>query len=156
MTDPIIHWPDEQAEQVQAARGRLEVAAPALAERPREEVVTVLGRVLDRFRDPRSDWHIALRDGSVENAAFSREMVSAGLELALSDWSGEALAALVARELDQPYLAMGRQIAPFPLTSVILAGAIPMPNLLASMLPLLVGSPALIKSASLDPLTPVL
>lgn len=156
MSDPIIHWPDEQAEQVEAARGRLEVAGPQLADRPRDEVVAILGQVLERFRNPSSQWHADLRDGTIEHGGFSREMVDAGLELALSGWTGEALAALVARELDQPLVAMGRRLAPFPATSVIPAGAIPMPNLLAGMLPLLLGSPVLIKPAARDPLTPVL
>jgi hypothetical protein len=41
----------------------------------------------------------------------------------------------------------------FPLTSVLLAGSIPMPTLLSLLLPLLLGSPVLAKPAARDPVT---
>lgn len=156
MSNPTIHWPDARAEQLQAARGRLEVAAQGLAARHREDVVRPLGQLLERFRDPESRWHQALIDGTVEQAGFSRETVSAGLKLGLANWSAEALAEMVQREFPTENKVGGRKLVPFPMTSVVLAGAIPMPNLLASMMPLLVGSPALIKPAARDALTPVL
>jgi len=51
------------------------------------------------------------------------------------------------------YPRRGATACGFPLTSVLLAGSIPMPTLLSLLLPLVLGSPVLAKPASRDPVT---
>jgi Acyl-CoA reductase (LuxC) len=81
--------------------------------------------------------------------------VRAGLAHALRDWTGDALHAVVQRELG--HAGVGTRectlAAGFETTSVLLAGALPTPTLLAILAPLAVGSPVLVRTASGDPLT---
>ncbi|MAI79817.1 MAG: hypothetical protein CL917_12805 [Deltaproteobacteria bacterium] len=156
MSQPIIHWPDASSEQVRAARGRLEVAAALLSQRPRREIVGILGQALDQIRDPNSAWGTELAEATVQASKFSAQNVSAGLDLGLKEWRSSALSSLVAREIDHVEAESSSLLSPYAVTSVVLAGTIPMPNLLQSMLPLALGSTALIKPSSQDPLTPLL
>jgi hypothetical protein len=103
--------------------------------------------VLDGFRDPHSPWRAELEASLPEATGFSHENVREGLTRALADWSGDALRALVARELDD-----GRAEG-FACTAVLLAGSIPMPTLLSLLAPLVLRSPVLAKCASRDPVT---
>ncbi len=149
MTELTIHWPDEAAERVAAARGRLEVAAPELARRTLEERTRVLGAVLTRWRDPASPERRALLEAHPAASGFSRETLEAGLALGLEPLTAQALEALVEREL-APALAAGLRLRPFATTSVLLAGAIPMPALLQIVLSLVAGSPVLVRPSARD------
>ncbi|MEE3325766.1 MAG: hypothetical protein VX252_00350, partial [Myxococcota bacterium] len=142
--------------EIQTARSRLEEAAQTLRKRPRQDLIAALGELLDRFQDGESSWHEALLAKTVKTSGFSRATVAAGLELALKDWTHSSLTAMVEQELG----SLSRNTGPPPsgcsVTSLILAGVIPMPNLLNTLLPLLVGSPVLVKPSSRDPHTPEL
>ncbi len=156
MSKLTIQWPDAHAEQVEAAKGRLDVARRRLVARSPEGILSVLRTVFDQWRDPDSKWRQRLMAEFPARSGFSPEGVRAGLDLALEHWTGDALAAAVEAELKPGHAGSPHRISPFSMTSVLLGGAIPMPSLLASVLPLCVQSPALVKSASRDPVTPVL
>ena len=154
MTKLTIQWPDADAERVEAAKGRLDVARRRLVARSREGILAVLGTVFDQWRDPGSKWRRRFMDEFPERSGFSPEVARAGMDLALETWTGDALARAVQAELEPAPGASPHWLSPFSMTSVILGGAIPMPSLLASVLPLCAQSPVLIKPASRDPVTP--
>jgi len=151
-----IRWPDADAERVRAAAGRLEVARSALIGRDADEILDVLARVMDAWCDARSPWRRRLADLHPAASGFSREVVEKGLDLALGEWSGDALRRTVRDEKSGLLARPGRSLAPFASTSLVLAGAIPMPSLLQPLLSLALQSPVLVKSASRDPVTPKL
>ena len=148
--------PDVGPKEIEAAMHRLEDAAPWLQGIPGAERAERLGRLLDHLCDPQSHWRQALIERTVATSGFSRENVAAGLELALEDWDSTSLANMVRRELTDSALQTGGSVIGPAMTSVVLAGVIPMPNLLNTILPLLVGSPVLVKPSPRDPGTPVL
>jgi hypothetical protein len=152
-----ILWPDADFEQVAAAKGRLEVSGTSLRARTREEVLAPLCRVLDSWRDPDSVWRKRLADELPGRAGFSAANFAAGLDLGLSEWTGDALRSLVASELDGRLDGRLRsathRLSPFDTTSVVLAGCIPNPTLLHCIVPLLLHSPVMLKTASRDPIT---
>jgi hypothetical protein len=144
--------PDEIAENF----ARLRNAGERLARRPFGEVLDVLGAVLDGWRDPNSVWRRDLEDRLPAATGFTAPMIGEGLRRALRDWTGDALRELANRELG-PIAGLdadsNRRVSGFETTAVLLAGSIPMPNLLALIAPLAVRSPVLAKTASRDPLT---
>jgi len=154
MTKLTIQWPDAHAEQVEAAKGRLDVARRRLVARSPEGILSVLATVFDQWRDPQSKWRQRFREEFPQTSGFSREVAENGLDLALAEWTGDALRRAVEAELQGTALGSPRWVSPFSMTSVVLAGAIPMPSLLAMVLPLCVRSPVLVKSAARDPITP--
>jgi hypothetical protein len=111
--------------------------------------------VLEVWRDPSSRWRRALASELPEATGFSPEVVREGLARGLADWSGAALHELVEGELDEAARGgLAPSLEGFDLTSLVLAGSIPMPTLLGMLLPLVLRSPVLAKSASRDPVTP--
>lgn len=152
MGEFTIHWPDAGAEQVGEAAARLDDARGALLARPLEDVVQVVGRALERFADPARDFGLRLVEALPAATGFSKGTVAHGLGYALAGWGLEAVRDLVDLELG-PSLRAGRVLRPYARTSVVLAGQIPMPTLLACVAPLLVRSPVLIKTASRDRVT---
>jgi acyl-CoA reductase-like NAD-dependent aldehyde dehydrogenase len=130
---------------------RLARAGEKLRARPAAETLDSLARVLDAWRDPGSRWRSELAAELPVAGGFSRPTVERGLALALEEWSGEALRALVEDELGGAEAAHG-----FDTTAVVLAGAIPMPSLLSLLAPLALRSPVLAKCASRDVVTPPL
>jgi len=143
-----------RAGEITAALGRLHHSGAALRGRPRAETLRALAEVLDRWRDPTSKARLSLELALPEATGFSREVVRAGLAHALEGWTGEALHALVQRELGGETALGGCTLAAgFETTSVLLAGALPTPTLLAILAPLTVGSPVLVRTSSGDPVT---
>jgi hypothetical protein len=136
------------AEDIERAARRVRAAGALLRQRPPEDVIDALGEVLDRFRDPESPVRVDLHDELPAATGFATQTVRAGLDLALSDWTGDALRALVRAELGSKALVRG-----FDLTAVLLGGALPMPTLLALLAPLALRSPVLAKTAHHDPVT---
>jgi hypothetical protein len=135
----------------------LREAGARLRVRPFAHTLDALCSVLDGFRDARSQWRAELESELPEATGFSRAAVREGLSRGLAEWSGDALRALVARELGAAVaLEPGARRAPigFDATAVLLAGSIPMPSLLAMLAPLLLLSPVLVKPASRDRVTP--
>lgn len=144
------------AEPIEAARQRLRSARRALTERPRERSLDSLCAVLELWRDASSRWRAALEADLPAAAGYSPAGVREGLARGLEYWTGEALREVVRRELG-PLEDRDRGAAPaasgFELTSLLLAGSIPMPTLLSALLPLVLHSPVLVKTASRDPVT---
>lgn len=142
---------------VDAAMSRVRDHARQLETRPPAATLDALCEVLEIWRRPDSTYRKELVARLPEISGFDSAMFEAGLDLALEEWTGDALRALVHDELGEstndkgPLLQRG-----FATTGVVLAGAIPMPSLLASLLPLVLHSPTLIKPASRDPVTPEL
>jgi hypothetical protein len=144
------------AREVSDALGRVRGCGKTLRARPRSETLCVLAQVLDRWRDPTSKTRQSLDHMLPEATGFSREVVRAGLAHALGGWTDEALRALVQRELGGGAGALDRGAVlatGFGSTSVLLAGALPTPTLLAILAPLVVGSPVLARTSSSDPVT---
>ncbi len=134
---------------------RLREAGERLAERPPEQVLLALGRVLDGWSAPRSAWREALARALPKATGFSEVMVREGLDRGLAPLTGAALRDVVARELGDGF-AGGAPLAAsgFPTTGVILAGALPTPVFPAVLAPLVLRSPVLVKTSVHDPVTP--
>jgi hypothetical protein len=131
--------------------GELRASSAGLCDRSLADRVATIGRVLERLRDPASAERRELEARLPEATGFAKETVRTGLGLALESWTSEALRALVERELEGFHGR--RRISGFPVTSVLLGGALPMPTLLALAAPLVVGSPVLARVSSHDPVT---
>ena len=138
--------------EVEAAGRRLREAGRALAARSDDEVLDLVGRVLDLWRDPTSRAREALAVRLPDATGFSPEVVREGLARGLAAWSGAELRGVFEREI-APHVRGGSRLAPFGLTSVLLAGSIPMPTLLSCLLPVALRSPVLVKTASRDRVT---
>jgi len=134
-------------EEITARLASLREAGQKLRQRPAASTHDALARVLDGWSDPGSRWRAELERTLPDAAGFSPETVREGLARALHDWNGAALKRLVAQELSDP------ETLGFDTTSVLLAGSIPMPTLLALIAPLALRSPVLAKCASRDPVT---
>jgi hypothetical protein len=131
-------------------------AGAKLRRRPARETLDALAAVLDGWRRERSPWRRALEAALPEATGFSAPVVAEGLRLGLASWSGEKLLELVAREVgpeDRLDDAAASMVSGFDTTAVFLAGAIPMPTLLALVAPLALRSPVLAKVAARDPVT---
>jgi hypothetical protein len=131
-------------------------AGSKLRRRPVHETLEALSAVLEGWRGEGSPWRRALEAELPEATGFSAPVVAEGLRLGLESWSGEKLLDLVAREIGpgDPLGAAGASmVSGFDTTAVFLAGAIPMPTLLALVAPLALRSPVLAKVASRDPVT---
>jgi hypothetical protein len=135
----------------------LREAGRTLRERPARKTLDALAQLLDAWRDPASAWRRALEAELPAATGFSPEVVREGLARGLAGWSGDALRALVLAELggEAALEGAGRiAVCGFDATSVILAGSIPMPTLLALVAPLALRSPVLAKAAARDLVTP--
>jgi len=144
------------ARTVEAAKLRLREAGRALSGRPLGRSLDSLCDTLEMWRDASSHWRGALERDLSAAAGYSPANVREGLARGLEPFGGEALREVVQRELGR----LGSQSgggAPatsgFELTSLLLAGGIPMPTLLSMLLPLALHSPVLVKTASRDPVT---
>ena len=142
---------------LRARLAELREAGALLRARPARETQDALAGVLDAWRDPNSPVRAALEAELPAATGFSPAMVREGLSRALQGWSGDALRGLVDAELGGAAALEGKRptaIAGFDTTAVILAGSIPMPTLLALVVPLALRSAVLAKAAARDPVTP--
>jgi hypothetical protein len=136
---------------------RLRDAGAALRRRGARARIDALAHALDGWRDPRSPWRAALEAELPAATGFSPAMVREGLARGLAAWTGDALRALVAAELGGPAALAGDAplaASGFGTSAAILAGAIPMPTLLALVAPLALGTPLLARASARDPVTP--
>ncbi|MFP8874618.1 MAG: acyl-CoA reductase [Myxococcota bacterium] len=143
----------DSAENLVHAAERLREAGARLRERPPRETLAALCRVLDAWSGPESTHQRRLEADLEDSSGFSKPVIRAGLARGLADWNGNALRAVVERELgtiDRLDATGASPIAGFELTATILAGAIPMPTLLAILLPLVLQSPVLVKTSQRD------
>jgi hypothetical protein len=138
------------AREVRAAAARLRGAGAALRRRPRGERVALLGALLEALRDPASAIRKRLADELPAATGFHPATLAAGLDAGFARWSAQAFAELVDAELGS---SPRRVAAGFPLTAVVLGGAIPMPSVLQLLAPLALGSPVLVRPGAHDPVT---
>jgi hypothetical protein len=141
---------------IRASFERLRLAGRALRRRPARETLDALARALEACRDPAAAPRRALEARLPEATGFGPEVVREGLRRALEPWTGDALLALVERELGGPAALEGRGsalVSGFDTTATVLAGALPTPSLLALLAPLALRSPVLAKTASHDRVT---
>lgn len=153
-----IRWPDAAAERVRAAQGRLTRAGEALRERSLTDRIAAVARVLDDWTKPDSPWRRELIEAFSQTSTFDHGTIAEGLESALRAWQPAHLRAAAERELACVLAAADgspprRALAPFDWTAVLAGGTIPMPTLLSSLLPLVLGSPVLLRESSKDPVT---
>ncbi|MBW2425649.1 MAG: hypothetical protein JRG86_15495, partial [Deltaproteobacteria bacterium] len=149
-----IRWPDAAAERVRAARGRLERAAPILQEMAFEERVTAVSEALALWTSADSPWRRELAIALGEQSDFDPRTVAEGLESALRAWSPTRFAELCREEIATQQAISGRRLVPFEWTAVLAGGSIPMPTILSGLLPLVLGSPVMLRETSADPITP--
>ncbi|MFP8871015.1 MAG: acyl-CoA reductase, partial [Myxococcota bacterium] len=141
------------ADRIDSAVRSLEHARSSLDARSDQEIVAALAKVFDLWRDPNSDCRRELEARLPGAAGFTSETVRAGLNVGFEPWTGDAFTRLVINELGAIPEGGRRTAVGHPLTSVVLAGSIPMPSLLSIVLPLLLRSPVLCKPASRDLVT---
>ncbi len=153
MTRLEIDWPDEGAERVRAAEGRLRVAGEHLARRRFDERLDAVARVLDDWTRPDSPWRRELAAALAETTPFAAATIVEGLDGALRAWRPADFVACAEREIGGARLGGRRALVPFEWTTVIAGGALPMPTLLSALLPLVVGSPVLLRETKKDPVT---
>lgn len=148
-----IDWPDEGAERVRAAEGRLRVAGEALARRHFDERLAAVAGVLEDWTGADSPWRRELAAALPEETPFAAPTIAEGLESALRAWHPSDFIACAEREIAGACVDGRRALVPFDWTTVIAGGALPMPTLLQSLLPLVVGSPVLLRETRKDPVT---
>ncbi len=153
MTRLEIDWPDEGAERVRAAQSRLLVAGVTLRAMSLEDRLSAVARVLGDWTAPDSAWRRELATSLAASTPATEGTISEGLESALRAWRPEHLVECVRNELESSLQHGRRRIVPYDWTTVIAGGAIPMPTLLSGLLPLIVGSPVLLRETSSDPIT---
>ena len=144
------------SERIATAVARLTQARERLNQRTDAERIGSLASVLEHFRDSSSTCRQELEAKLPGASGFAPATVRAGLELGFEPWSGEALERLANDELNLRSQRGAWNARGYPVTSVLLAGSIPMPSVLSILLPLVLRSSVLCKPASRDPITPAL
>lgn len=140
----------QHAPELLAKWAELRDAGRALAARSRQAALEPLAGLLDEFALSTSPLRRRLAEELPAATGFDPATTRAGLDLALSEWTGDALHALVRAELgdDETVRARG-----FASTAVLLGGALPMPGILSLVTPLAVQSPVFVRSGRHDPVT---
>ncbi|MCP5059870.1 MAG: hypothetical protein GY937_24470 [bacterium] len=139
-----------RAPEIQNTWARLREAGRALGARDQEANLGALAMLLDELALPSSEIRRHLATTLPEATGFHPANLRAGLELALANWTGEALRNLVRRELGEDASQRARG---FDSTAVLLGGALPMPSILSLVAPLVVGSPVFARSGRHDSVT---
>lgn len=136
--------------EVRAAAARLREAGAALRRRERGEVVAALGTLLEALREPASALRVRMAAELPAATGFHPATLAAGLDAGFAPWTAGAFARLVARELES---VPGRVASGFPLSAVVLGGAISMPSALQVVAALALQSPVLVRPGAHDPVT---
>ncbi len=153
MTRLEIKWPDELSEQVRAARGRLERSGEALRAMSLEDRLQSIARVLEDWTAPNSAWRRELATAFADETPFHEDTVREGLDAALRAWRPDELVECARRELASILQSNSLDLSPFDWTAVLAGGGIPMPTMLSALLPLVLGSPVLLRETSNDRVT---
>ncbi len=153
MTRLEIKWPDELSEQVRAARGRLERSGDALRAMSLEDRLQSIARVLEDWTAPNSSWRRELAIAFADETPFHEDTVREGLDAALRAWRPDELVDCARRELASVLQSNSLDLSPFGWTAVLAGGGIPMPTMLSALLPLILGSPVLLRETSNDRVT---
>jgi len=151
-----IEWPDEGAERVRAARGRLVLAGTALRAMSLEERLSAVARVLGDWTGAHSSWRHELAESLADVTPFTLGTISEGLDSALRAWHPDRLIECARTELATAFPSGDRALVPFEWTTVLAGGSIPMPTILSGLLPLVLGSPVLLRETSKDSVTAAL
>lgn len=141
---------------VRAALARARDAGARLARRPLPARLDALAAWLDTLADPASRVRRALEAELPAATGFSPEVVREGLAAGLAPFTGDALRAVVDRELGgnaDAGAGGGRRATGFPVTAQILAGAVPPATLPSLLAPLVLGSAVVAKPPVHDPVT---
>ena len=147
------------APQVRGALARLRDLGRRLRERRAADVHAALADVLDAWCAPASPWQSALADALPAVSGYSVEMVREGLARGLAPYTGSALHALVRDELGGPErqdAMRGPRVDGFACAATVLAGAIPLPAIVAISAPLALRTPVLVKPSMHDPVSAAL
>ena len=139
-----------------AALADLEQRGEGLRCRSRGEIASRLGRVLDAWSVPGSPWQDRLCAELPGAANLHPATVAEGARCGFAPLTGVALAELLAEERDAVEARGHRVALGYATTAVVLAGLIPMPTLIATVIPLALGSPVLLKASRRDPVSPSL
>lgn len=153
MTRIEIEWPDGMQERVRASRGRLERAGEALRAMSLESRLQAVARVLEDWTAPDSPWRRELGTAFAASSPFHEDTIREGLDAALRAWKPSSFVACARRELAAVLESGDLSLSPFAFTAVLAGGSIPMPTLLNVMIPLVLGSPVLLRETSHDPTT---
>jgi hypothetical protein len=153
MTRLEIEWPDAMAERVRAARGRLERAGETLRAMSFEARLQSVARVLEDWTAADSPWRRELVTAFADDTPFHEDTVREGLEAALRAWKPDELVESARRELAALRQADSLDLSPFAWTAVLAGGSVPMPTMLSALLPLILGSPVLMRETSNDRVT---
>ena len=113
-----IEWPDEGAERVRAAQGRLHQAGARLRARNFEDRLSAVSQVLADWTAPDSPWRRELITTLAAATSFEVGTVSEGLESALRAWDPDHFVRCARRELSVP----DRTLVPFESTTVLAGG----------------------------------
>lgn len=146
-------WPDDVAERVRVARGRVEQAGEALRSMSFEDRLRSVALVLDDWTGADSNWRRELALRFPEESPLHEKTIREGLDAALRAWKSEDLIACARREIATTRDSNSIELSPFAWTAVLGGGGIPMPTLLSGLLPLIVGSPVLMREPSSDRVT---
>jgi len=153
MTRLDFNWPDAAGEIVRVARGRLAVAVESLRRAPFEQRLQTVASVIDSWSRVDSPWRRELSDQLAAQSTLDARTLDEGLESALRAWHRDRFVACARREIAAATQSGWLALAPFACTSVLAGGSIPMPTLLSGLLPLVLGSPVLLRETSQDPVT---
>jgi hypothetical protein len=153
MTDLDITWPDDMAEQTRVAIGRIERAGEALRAMPLEERLHQVCTVFEDWTKADSPWRRELTGAYSDTSPLNEETVREGLDAALRAWRPDALRECARRELSPVLDDASIALAPFEWTAVLTGGGLPMTTLHSGLLPLIIGSPVLMREASGDQVT---
>ena len=153
MTRLDFNWPDAAGEVVRVARGRLAVAGQRLRRLPFEKRLQAVAGVIDAWSRADSPWRRELSAQLSAESTLDARTLDEGLESALRAWDRERFVDCARREIAGATQSGRLALAPFACTSVLAGGSIPMPTLLSSVLPLVLGSPVLLRETSQDRVT---
>ncbi|MCP3983384.1 MAG: hypothetical protein GY723_03290 [bacterium] len=141
-----------RAPEMEATWARLREAGRAFRARNQQARLEPLTVLLDELAQTDSALRQRLADRLPDATGFHPSTVRAGLDLALSEWTGEALRALFRTELGD---GTSTPAVGFSSTAVLLGGALPMPSVLSLIAPLAVGSTVFARIGRHDPVTAV-
>ncbi len=127
--------------------GRLRNASAELCALAVAERIDRVAALLDAWASPDSSWQRALGEELPAATGFSAQMVREGSKRGFAPLCGDALRKLLQDERPAP-------AASASLCTAILAGAVPMPTLLATVAPLVLGTAVALKASASDRVSP--
>ncbi len=142
------------ARELRVGLASLRKAGRDLRRKDRAEVVEALAQVFDDWARSGSRWQRALVEELPSATGFTSPMVREAAAQGFAPYSGKALRALFAAEIEAVERHGGTRASGFETTAVMLAGAIPMPTLVGVAMPLALRSPVWLRPSQRDPVTP--